>query len=877
MRRIDHFEQPSPRLGWVLMLAGLFAAAAVSAADSAGVAASGHWAYAPVRAVSPPDLDPGLAGGNPIDAFLEKDRRQGGLSENPLADERTLLRRATYDLTGLPPTPGQVQAFLSDPSPDAWGRVVDDLLASPHYGEKWGRHWLDAVRWAESNGYERDSTKHFMWKYRDYVIRAVNEDKPYDEFLIEQFAGDVLPEPTPESITATGFYRLGLHDDEPADEDQFYYDYYDDIINTISRSTLATGISCARCHDHKVDPISQREYYQFLGFIRNLEIPHRGAISEKMVYSTLSDEEAAALRERTEAARGEFVTSRLKQWEAVSTLEWIRRRAEGDPDLETAPSGNTYRYASEYWGRRVPDLDRVSFVGGGRLADGPIVVPPALTRAPGMDPTPSTYVLEGRIRARAAGTHRFDVRIGGAAWMHIDNRLVFAKTDENEITGTYSVNLPAGEHGFVAIVSDRRAPSLDINWIRPEAAAAVPIVVSRDWSAMQSEAAAAEAAAEAHPEWFARSRRQLDSARAGEERALSRYREVVAKQDASRVTAAREAAENRPTHILERGNPGAVGERVDPGFPRILDWPGRSGWDPDAGIPRRLAMARWIADPANPLTARVAVNRIWQHHFGRGLVRSADEFGGLGDTPTHPELLDWLAAEFIRLGWRAKPLHRLIMTSRAYRMSSEPNRLALQTDPLNDRFWRFDMRRLTSEEIRDSVLWVSGALNLDVGGPSVFPALPQEVLDTASNPHERWRLDAGPNHQNRRSLYTFVRRSLLDPQLAAFDMADTDLACPVRFHTTVPAQALAMLNSEFIDDHAYRLADRLRADPAASPKDLARKAFHLVLGRDATPEEIDVSTELIADLTEHFGHDRHDATARFGLMMLNLNEFIYLD
>ena len=597
-----------------------------------------HWAFQPVRrplVPKPPATEP--PGSNPIDAFIFAKLASKGLASNPAASQRELIRRATYDLTGLPPTLEEVERFLSDASPRAWEDLVDRLLASPRYGEKWGRHWLDLVRFAESNSYERDGTKPHTWRYRDYVIRSFNADKPYDRFVREQLAGDEMPDPDRDAFVATGFYRLGIWDDEPADRDLARYDGLDDIVTTTGQVFLGLTVDCARCHNHKIDPIPQRDYYRLLAFFQNV---------------------------------------------------------------------NQYRN-------------------------------------------------------------------GGP-------------TDE--------VTLPG----------------------------------------------------------------------AGDDKALG-------------VTEA--GGESPETFILARGNPALKGDKVEPGFLEVLGatepvLPKRPADAKTTG--RRTALARWIASEGNPLTARVMVNRLWQYHFGRGIVRSPNNYGLQGDRPTHPELLDWLASEFVARGWSMKAMHRLIMTSRAYRMSSRARPEALASDPANELLWRFDMRRLTAEEIRDTILAINGSLNLKMFGPGVFVDMPKEILATQSRPGDGWG-KSPPDEQARRSVYIHVKRSLLTPVLESFDLAETDRSAPVRFVTVQPTQALGMVNGAFLNRQAEVFAQRLGREAGTDPEKQVRLALQLIASRPPTSIELKRGLDLIEGLRTADHQSADVALKYFCLMSLNLNEMVFLD
>jgi len=672
-----------------------------------------HWAFRPLER---PPVPPVEQSTNPIDAFIRSGLVRRNLPVPPPAEKLQLLRRATYDITGLPPTEQDTRDFLADTSPGAWERVVDRLLASPHYGEKWARHWLDLVRYADTNSFERDGPKPHSWRFRDYVIRSLNDDKPYDQFVIEQLAGDELPDPSPDALIATGFYRLGIWDDEPADREQARYDWFDDIVATTGQAFLGLTINCARCHDHKIDPLTQRDYYSLLAFFHNIT-PMGGRQMNP------------AFIERALPAIG---TSAEESQHRLEELE--RRRDEA---------------------RR------------------------------------HVHEIEQRVREQ-------------------------------------------GEQTLDALA-----------------------------------------------------RKDLDAWR---ERRQALEKETA---DVARALVVTEHGPKAPeTYVFYRGNPHADPKPenlVEPAFPAVLKAPAPVIASPSDGrsTGRRTALAKWIASPDNPLTARVLVNRVWQHHFGRGLVRSPNNFGFAGDPPTHPELLDWLATEFVALDWRLKPLHKLILTSEAYRAASTGSPAALAQDPLNDSFWRFDMRRLTAEEIRDSIHVASGAFNPKMFGPGVYPDIPKEVMAGQSQPGAGWGTSP-PEEQARRSIYTHVKRSLLTPILADFDVADTDTSCPVRFVTTQPTQALGMMNGEFLHRQARVFAERVQRDVLArstQPENATdentaakvRRALEIALTRPATDGEVADGVKLVDTLEDQDGVGPSRAFELYCLMVLNLNEFAYLD
>ncbi|MEM9588254.1 MAG: PSD1 and planctomycete cytochrome C domain-containing protein [Planctomycetota bacterium] len=697
-----------------------------------GAAWSKHWSFQPMKRYEPPSVDDEDWNLHPIDRFLYRDLADRGLSPNPPADRSTLIRRATYDLTGLPPSKSEIDAFVASESPEAFEDLVDSLLQSPHYGEQWGRHWLDLVRFAETNSFERDGKKTNAYKFRDYVIRAFNDDKPYDQFVREQLAGDELDQVTAETLAATGFYRLGIWDDEPADPKQARFDELDDIITTTGQAFLGLTINCARCHDHKIDPIPQANYYSLLAFFEDIT-PF--AIRRDTLGYNQIDISSPKLKAQYSAAQ--------------SKLTELRNSA---MSIEQA---------------------------GIAKMDGP------LQRA-----------TEGPKR---------------------DRNRVLKEHLQSHLT--------------------------EAEWSR--------------YRSLEREIADQESAIKALPP------RETVMG-------LAKYRVV-----------------DKPTYVLYRGNPHSPADEVGPGFPTlfgddapVIQTPQQAQVSTNSSITtdssgRRRHLADWVASEDNLLTARVMANRVWQFHFGRGLVRSSNNFGQLGTPPTHPELLDWLAWQLIDQGWRLKPLHRLIMSSRAYQMSSAANAKALEVDPNNDLFWRFNRRRLSAEEVRDSILAVNGSLNPQVYGPSFFPKLSAEVLAGQSRPGEGWG-QSSEQDRNRRSVYIFVKRSLVSPLLTAFDFPDPDLTCEARFATLQPGQALALLNGEFIHQAAERLAGDLGAN-SLSNTELVSATIERVLGRTATADELAAGDELILRLQNDHQLSRDRATTLYCLTVLNWNEFLFLD
>jgi Protein of unknown function (DUF1553)/Protein of unknown function (DUF1549)/Planctomycete cytochrome C len=678
--------------------------------------ARAFWSFRSVVRPDVPEVVGKVWASTPVDRFVVSKLEAAGLAPSPPAEKTSLLRRATYDLTGLPPTPDEVDAFLADHARDAFEKVVDRLLASPRYGERWGRHWLDLVRYAETDGYEFDAPKPNAWRYRDYVIKSLNDDKPYDRFVEEQLAGDELAPGSDEALIATGYYRVGPWDSGAPDKLQAGFDELDDLVGTTSQVFLGLTANCARCHDHKSDPFPTADYYRLLAFFRGVRrYSPRTALKP---LASLSDKDTAALVEARQKV--EAVAAEIKAIE--DSLVPLLTGVEKDDFLQSD------QYRAEIIEKHVPkEVSKSDFTRYQRLA--------------------------------------------------------------------------------------RQKTTLERS--RPQALC---------------------------------------------------------------VT---EAGTSPPeTFVLTRGSPRSPGQAVEPGFPSVLDSssPQIATPGPEAKTSgRRLALAEWIASPKNPLTARVMVNRIWQHHFGRGIVRSASDFGYKGTPPTHPELLDWLAAEFVAKDWSLKAMHRLIMTSNAYKMSSKPDPKALASDPENDKLWRFDLRRLEAEEVRDSILAACGNLNVAAsGGPSIYPVIQREVLVGQSRPGSGWGRST-PEEQARRSVYIHVKRSLAFPLLAAFDAADVDASCPVRFATTQPTQALGLLNGEFLNNQSRLFAADIQARVGGDPAARVRMVLRRATQRDPTSGEVERGVVFLARLQDRYGLEPAESLAKFCLLALNLNEFVYLD
>lgn len=833
-----------------------------------------HWAFVPPAAVQPPVVKNAGWVANPIDAFILNKLEANGLAPASPAGKTALLRRVTYDLTGLPPTPAEVKAFLDDSSPDAYEKVVDRLLKSERYGEQWARHWLDVVRYADTNSFERDGAKPNAWRFRDYVIRSFNSDKPYDQFVREQLAGDELPDAKSDGIIATGFYRLGLWDDEPADRLLALYDGFDDIITTTSQGFLGLTVNCARCHDHKIDPITQADYYSMLSFFQG--VTPNGISNPNVERAVFDGPDAKAAYETAVKEHREKLDSTQAQVSVIEK-EFRDRLSKQDQDLDQPDMDDLeYRFYRDTW-QKLPDFDALKPETVGKLQRAFFDITLA-TREFSFG-----FVFVGTLKIPADGEYTFVVDSDDGSRLTVDGKELILY-DGIHGTGKPQVAKVALKKGRIPIRMDyfqgpSGAKELIVKWSGPgfeqrylSAMTEEGVKIAdrrgkrRDFVVLMKSQGAAILGADRYKQYT-----DLSS----ELEELKRF-----KPAASYALCVTETGPNpSDTFILKRGNPQAQGDKVVPAFLSPLGGGKATIPAPEPGAKssgRRLALANWIASPDNRLTSRVMVNRIWQHHFGRGIVRSPNNFGLLGDSPTHPELLDWLASTFVQGGWRMKPLHKLILMSNTYRMSSEPNAAAHAKDPLNNLFWRYDMRRLSAEEIRDSILAVDGRLNTAMFGPGVYPDISDEVKAGQSVPGAGWGKST-PEEQSRRSIYVFVKRSMVLPILSDFDFADTDGSCAARFVTTQPTQALGMLNGKFLNDQAADFAKRVRKEAGNDVQQQVALAYRLALGREPDAKLIDRGLNLIETMKTKHEKSADEALNQFCLMVLNLNEFVYLD
>ncbi len=835
------------------------------------------WSHKPMERPAEPKVDDPEWAANPIDVFIHAKLAENGLKPNGRASKRTLIRRAYYNLTGLPPTAEQVAAFEADDSPDAFENLVEELLASPHYGEKWARHWLDVVRYADSNGFERDGIKQFMWRYRDYVVGAFNDDMPYDRFIREQLAGDEMDDATIDQIVAAGFHRLGQWDDEPADPKQHYYDVLDDNVRTTSEGVLAMTLGCARCHDHKADPVSQKDYYRFMSAFNGYQQMRRGkGATEKFHPSGVDERYSEAIRKYdAEAAR---LTGELNRAENTLRTQLIaahpdlapRIRRDGMKYKTVLKDARTtkpvfWRYTTE---KPPANWSEVGFRAENEgWKEGPAGfgkgAPDSSPRTPW---TSSDLWLQTTFElTKIPKSARFTLYHDEDVEIYLNGQLVLERTgfvkDYIELVAepVFIQSLQTGRNVIAVHVRNSvrgQFFDLGLGTANQDFLSIDEVITLRGTEGVDTKLLEKRAGLLA-------TRDELERTRP---------------EDGVEVMTIQEKGKDIPlmkVHI--RGNPHAEGEdEMTLRAPEILGGDALKHAPPANGrvsTGRRTALAEWLTKPDNRRTARVMVNRIWQHQFGRGICPSPNDFGYLGEAPTHPELLDWLACEFVERGWSVKEMQRLIMTSKAWQMSSAARPDALAQDPQNNLFWRFNMRRLTAEEIRDSVLAAAGQLNLtSVGGPSTFPKLPEAVLKTSSN--KKWK-ESPLEEANRRSLYITVMRSIKPPEFTSFDFADTDSSCPVRFTTTVPTQALNLINGEFFNEQSTTLAGRVKS--AGDAKAQIRRALEITMGREANDDVVAACHELFETLRSDYKRGHEEAMRQVCLLIFNLNEFIYLD
>ena len=697
-------------------------------------AAISLWSLRPVQRPEPPSVDRQGWDRNPIDAFVLSKLESEGLEPSPEADRRTLIRRVSLDLTGLLPSPAEVRAFVNDEEPGAYGRLVERLLESPHYGERWGRHWLDIARYADTNGYSIDGDRS-IWRYRDWVINALNDNMPFDRFVIEQVAGDLLPDATDDQLVATGFHRNTMINQEGGiDFEQYRVDAVVDRVRTTGAAFLGLTLACARCHDHKFDPISQREFFQMYSFFNNVD-ELGGNLSEALGRSRMM-EPILEFGEPEALERRDSLRTRIDSKE--SELVELRRQ------LEAA------------WDERHPPGD-----------------------------------IEDFERARE-----------------------IAAIPEGERSNLH-------ENVLARILYEHEQEYKELKDQIQELQKQIPRI---EWTLVM-----------------------------------------------------RDLPEPRDSYLHVQGDFTRRGEDIEPGTLNVLPPL------PEDAPRNRLGLARWLVSAENPLTPRVTMNRVWQRYFGLGIVETENDFGSQGTLPSNPELLDWMAAEFVRRDWNLKDMHRLILNSSTYRQSSAYRADAAEVDPTNRLLARQNRLRLEAEIIRDAALTAGGLLTPTVGGPSVYPPQP-EGAGQFTQVDRKWKADDGPD-RFRRGMYTYFIRSAAHPGLVLFDAPNAQESVTRRNRSNTPLQALTLLNDEAQSEFAGALAGRVR-DHAAGIEERIDYAFEVCLARPPRSDERDRMAEFVALMTDEFATDA-DALETVGAdspadaawtaaarVMINLDEFV---
>lgn len=718
-------------------IAVAFAVDVVAWAEEAAVFHHGDWPFRPPQRPALPQVADAEWATNAIDRFVIVRLEKAGLRPSPLADKLTLLRRVSFDLVGLPPTPDEQDAFLADDRADAYERLVDRLLASPAFGERAAQFWLDLVRYSETDGFKADDLRPNAHKYRDFVIRAFNDDLPYDRFLSWQIAGDELEPNNLLALAATGYSRLYPDEYNAANLEQRRQEILDDITGTTSLAFLGLTMGCAQCHDHKYDEIAQADYFRLQAFFAPL-VPHE--------VPDASPEELARYQ------------SQLAEWEAAT--------ADVRGEIE-------------------------KLIGTKRLEQ-------------------RQYLL-GKFRAE----------IRQAVALPVEQRTPYQEQ--------------------IARMALKQAEPKDADLVKK-----LPKEEKERYAELQARL------------------KEFDHLRPTSPGTLMTVSDVG------------RTAPN--TWLLEGGAWQKPAEELSPGFPEFLGEASAAVCTPPSGGPttgRRSALAGWLTRPDHPLTARVMANRLWQQHFGVGIVASANDFGVQGDPPTHPELLDWLSVELVEHGWSLKHLHRLMVTSAAYRQASKVDAsspqiaAARERDPQNDLLWHARRRRLEGEAIRDAMLTVSGELNSRMFGASARPELPEGLSKSYA-----WAADEQVGDRRRRSVYVFAKRNLHYPLFEAFDQPDMHHSCPRRTQTTTAPQSLLLLNGELASEQARAWAARLRSQHGSDVPSLVNAAYRQAFARTAAADEVQAAAEFIN--TQSATSDA-DAVADFCHALINANEFIYVD
>lgn len=903
-----------------------------------------HWAYKTVVQPGLPKIaDQSTHVSNPIDRFVLAKLAEKGIAASPEADAFTLIRRASYDLLGLPPLPELVAKYVNGTndgrgtqaprmSPESYSALVDELLQSPHFGERWGRHWLDAARYADSDGYEKDRPRPDAWRYRDWVIRAVNDDMPFDEFTIEQIAGDLLPEATSEQIVATAFHRQTLTNTEGGtDQEQFRIEAVMDRTETTGAVWLGLTVGCARCHSHKYDQISQKEYYQIFSFYNNGDEVTRQVPTSPEAWADYEKKNGDAakklvpLQRKLDAAKAALPV-KLPEWErgvqarlaglrakkitaafaplnagvvtATSKVtlkkhndgSFLANGAEAKTDTYTVEISRTDRPLVALRIEAIPDGSLPSN-GAGRSKNGNFVLS-------------TLKVLVGKSRAAATEVRLHSAvadfeQKGFAAKSVLDDDpqsgwgVGGATTKAHQLTVQLSEPITLGDGMKMFVVLDQKytkqtghvlgrfrimgssdvtedsiAPPEVVKLLGEEPKRRNPVVIKPLYDWLE----------QVDPDVVAASR-ELENVRAK----LPKPPLMDARVIAQRTT------NPRATHLLYRGDFLQPADEVVPAALTVLP-PVRAGAEKQN--PSRLDFARWLVRKDNPLTPRVTVNTIWGRLFGDGLVKTAADFGVRGTKPTHSGLLDWLAAEFMKQGWSRKKLLKLIMTSATYKQDSRGRPELAEIDPKNDLLWRQNRLRVEGEIVRDLYLAASGLLSPKVGGPSVFPPMPPDIAALSYAGNFSWKTSEGEDRY-RRGLYTFFKRTAPYPDLTTFDCPDANITNVKRTVSNTPLQALTTLNAEAFAEAAQAMSRRLLSDSLKSDDERLSRAIQLCVARPPGTRELAAMKKLLGDSRAYYkGHaaDAKEAVGKYAVkgiaveecaawvatarIVLNMDEFI---
>lgn len=787
-----------------------------------GSADGGHWSFQPRKYVSPPNVRDTAWVRNEIDRFVLSSLEQKGLTPAKPADAVTLLRRISFDLTGLPPSEEEIAAATAAPS-NIGRELVDRLLASPRYGEHWGRHWMDVARYADSTGADEDHRYPHAWRYRDYVIDAFNRDLPYNQFVREQVAGDLLPSPdggvNVRGIVATGFLALGPKLIAEQDKPKMFYDIVDEQIEVVGKAFLGLTIACARCHDHKFDPISTKDYYSLASiFASTKQLSKLEGTVSQLYFAPLVDGPTAASWE----AHKKKVEDKQKEIDGVVGSEQSRYRKQFAPLMAKymLAAGEVYLN-----GRKAADAALAAGLDAWVVEQWANYLKPSGERRPHLEDWEQSPAA-----SRPAAAQRYQQQYEATETYRTKAREQWKADAE-----------AARQRGAKAPPEPRFLPGDDRFFTEVNAASGPFKMPEKDRESL----------------YRAESREKLKVLRA--------ELDLLKKSGPPDPPLACAVGEGEPVqqHVFVRGNPDAKGDLVAKRFPTVIAGVHDRSIEKGSG---RLEMADWLADPRNPLTARVMVNRIWQWHFGEGLVRTPNNFGKLGAIPTHPEMLDWLAQKFIDSGWSIKAMHRLILDSNTYRMSVNASERALEQDAENRMLTRFSPRRLTVEEIRDSLLALDGSMDWTMGGKMMEgEGTDKEFADA--------RKSLNPDSSKRRLVYLPLRRSNLPSMLNLFDFGDATTSNEGRTQTNVAPQALFMMNSLFVAERAQTIAAALLSDRRLDDAGRVQSAYRKIVNRAPAGTFVDDALRYVRGFP---GGQSEAAWTSLIRTMIASNEFLYV-